>query len=231
MNYGRVEGTADLQLSYLVLEMFLYRAILRPLANSPQPPPISEDKEPPPMSSPWFLEDLTFDGHGFDQLPASNFLELGEAAEATLNAAEKCAAIIVNFVGTLLPRDLGSFWHPCTFLLLPVTPPSFPVPERGREAKSTYLAGTRISFAAISNFVTLLLVQSPTAQHAWRSKYMLDIWSRTLRSQHRSHEGLMNLGLVRVNMLQMGGLEKNFVLQPHVTDVLREAQAEAELPM
>jgi hypothetical protein len=41
----------------------------------------------------------------------------------------------------------------------------------------------------------------------------------------------MNLGLVRVNMLQMGGLEKNFVLQPHVTDVLREAQAEAELPM
>ncbi|KAF7125399.1 hypothetical protein CNMCM5793_001577 [Aspergillus hiratsukae] len=202
LNYGRVEGTADLQLSYLVLEMFLYRAILRPLASSPQPPPISEDKDPSPMSSPWFLEDLTFDGHGFDQLPASNFLELGEAAEATLNAAEKCAAILVNFVGTLLPRDFGSFWHP----------------------------RTRICFAAVSNFVTLLLVQSPTAKHAWKSKYMLDIWSRTLRSQHRSHEGLMNLGLVRVNMLQMGGLEKNFVLQPHVADVLRQAQVEAELP-
>jgi hypothetical protein len=39
----------------------------------------------------------------------------------------------------------------------------------------------------------------------------------------------MNLGLVRVNMLQMGGLEKNFILLPHVTDVLRGDQVEAEL--
>jgi hypothetical protein len=118
MNYGRVEGAADLHISYLVLEMFLYRAILRPLARSPPPPPISDDEDPPAMSPPWFLEDLTFDGHGFDQLPALNFSELGEAAEATLNAAEKCTAIIANFVGTLLPRDFGSFWHPCKFLLL-----------------------------------------------------------------------------------------------------------------
>lgn len=115
MNYGRVEGAADLHFSYLVLEMFLYRAILRPLARSPPPPPISDDENHPSMSSPWFLEDLTFDEHGFDQLPALDFLELGEAAEATLNAAEKCTAIIVNFVGTLLPRDFGSFWHPCKF--------------------------------------------------------------------------------------------------------------------
>jgi hypothetical protein len=41
----------------------------------------------------------------------------------------------------------------------------------------------------------------------------------------------MNLGLVRVHMLQMGGLEKNFILSRHVTEVLREDQTEAELPM
>lgn len=42
-----------------------------------------------------------------------NSMQLGEAEEATLKAAEKCAAIIVNFVGALVPHEFGSFWHPC----------------------------------------------------------------------------------------------------------------------
>jgi hypothetical protein len=93
--------------------MFLYRAILRPLARSPPPPPISDDTDPTPLGSFWLVEDLTFDRHGFDQLPAMNSMQLGEAEEATLKAAEKCAAIIVNFVGALVPYEFGSFWHPC----------------------------------------------------------------------------------------------------------------------
>lgn len=98
-------------------------------------------------------------------------------------------------------------------------------------ANQHYLEGIRICFAAVSNFVTLLLIQAPTGPHAWRSKHLLDMWSHTLRSQHRSHEGLMNLGLVRVRMLQMGGLEKTFILPPHVTEIVREDQIGAELPM
>lgn len=100
--------------------MFLYRAILRPLAQSPPPPPISDDTDPTPMGAFWLVEDLTFDTHGFDQLPAMNSMQLGEAEEATLKAAEKCAAIIVNFVGALAPHEFGSFWHPCRLSVHPL---------------------------------------------------------------------------------------------------------------
>ncbi|KAL2706116.1 hypothetical protein AAEP93_001366 [Penicillium crustosum] len=191
-----VEGAADLHFSYLVLEMFLYRAILRPLARSPPPPPISDDTDPTSMGSSWLVEDLTFDRHVFDQLPLMNSMQLGEAEEATLKAAEKCAAIIVNFVGALVPHEFGSFWHPWN----------------------------RICFAAVSNFITLLLVQAPTRQHALRSKDLLDLWSHTLRYQHRSHESLMKLGLVRLNQMQIEGLENIFNLPAHVSDILRDKQ-------
>lgn len=66
----------------------------------------------------WLLEDLGYDGHGLDQLPAVDVSEFGEAAEATLNAAEKCAGIIVNFVGALAPKDFDTFWYPCECYLL-----------------------------------------------------------------------------------------------------------------
>ncbi|CDM31751.1 Zn(2)-C6 fungal-type DNA-binding domain [Penicillium roqueforti FM164] len=191
-----IEGASDLHFSYLVLEMFLYRAILRPLAQSPPPPPISDDTDPTPMGAFWLVEDLTFDTHGFDQLPAMNSMQLGEAEEATLKAAEKCAAIIVNFVGALAPHEFGSFWHPWN----------------------------RICFAAVSNFVTLLLVQAPTRQHALRSRDLLELWSHTLRCQHWSHEGLMKLGLVRLNQMQIEGLENIFNLPAHVSEILRDTQ-------
>ncbi|KGO48660.1 Transcription factor, fungi [Penicillium expansum] len=194
---NRVEGAGDLHFSYLVLEMFLYRAILRPLARSPPPPPISDDNDPTPMGSLWPVEDLTSDRHVFDQLPAMNSMQLGEAEEATLKAAEKCAAIILNFVGALVPHEFGSFWHPF------------------------YLPGNRTCFAAVSNFVTLLLVQAPTRQHALRSRDLLDLWSHTLRCQHRSHEGLMQLGLVRLNQMQIEGLDNIFNLPAHVSEILQ----------
>ncbi|KAJ5578634.1 transcriptional regulator family: Fungal Specific TF [Penicillium hispanicum] len=193
---SREQGIADLHFSYLVVEMFLYRGILRPLAQSPPPPPIADDTSPRPINSTWSIEELTFDGHGFDQLPSLNFMELGQAEEATLNAAEKCAAIIVNFVGTLLSQDFGTFWHPWN----------------------------RTCFAAVSNFVTLLLVQAPTKQHAFQSKNLLHLWSNTLRCQHRSHEGLMNLGLIRLDTLQINGLESNFILPKHVAELLMNSQ-------
>jgi hypothetical protein len=108
----RREGAGVLHFTYLTLELFVYRAILRPLARSPPPPPIIADDKTS-ESTMWLLEDLGFDGHGLDQLPAVDVSEFGDAAEATLNAAEKCAGIIVNFVGALELRDFDMFWYPC----------------------------------------------------------------------------------------------------------------------
>lgn len=65
--------------------------------------------------TPWLLDDLTLENFELDQLPSVDFAEFGEAAEVTLNAAEKCAGIIVNFVATLVAQDFDVLWYPCTF--------------------------------------------------------------------------------------------------------------------
>ncbi|OKL61816.1 hypothetical protein UA08_03028 [Talaromyces atroroseus] len=185
------EGAGVLHFAYLTLELFVYRAILRPLARSPPPPPIIADDKSS-ESTMWLLEDLGFDGYGLDQLPAVDVSEFGEAAEATLNAAEKCAGIIVNFVGALEPRDFDMFWYPWT----------------------------RICFATMTNFICLLLVQALTEQHASRTKHLLEIWTQNLSRQYRNHENLMALGLVRLHSLVTGGLGSNFIVPPQVAKVL-----------
>jgi hypothetical protein len=65
--------------------------------------------------TPWLLDDLTLENFELDQLPSVDFAEFGEAAEVTLNAAEKCAGIIVNFVATLVAQDFDVLWYPCTY--------------------------------------------------------------------------------------------------------------------
>ncbi|EED19110.1 conserved hypothetical protein [Talaromyces stipitatus ATCC 10500] len=189
-NTPHIEGVSSLHFAYLILELFVYRAILRPLARSPPPPPIADDKDPQNIA--WLLEDLGCDGQGLDQLPVVDFSELGDAAEATLNAAEKCAGIIVNFVGAMTEVDFDTFWYPWT----------------------------RISFATVSNFILLLLIQAPTAQHASRTKHLLDIWLQNLSCQYKNHENLMSLGLVRLSTLMADGLERNFNISSHVAEIL-----------
>ncbi|KUL83677.1 hypothetical protein ZTR_07504 [Talaromyces verruculosus] len=189
-NTPAIEGVSSLHFAYLILELFVYRAILRPLARSPPPPPIADDRDPQDIA--WLLEDLGYDGQGLDQLPVVDFSELGDAAEATLNAAEKCAGIIVNFVGALTPVDFDTFWYPWT----------------------------RISFATVSNFILLLLIQAPTSQHASLTKHLLDIWLQNLSRQYKNHENLMSLGLVRLRTLMADGLVRNFIVSPHLAEVL-----------
>lgn len=115
-----------MHLSYLTLEMYLYRAILRPLARSLPPPTIlpenstyipgiwgtCADGQTPSISS-WMLDELTMDTIELGQLPGVDFAEFGDAAEVTLNSAEKCAGIIVKFVANLVAKDFDVHWYPC----------------------------------------------------------------------------------------------------------------------
>jgi hypothetical protein len=216
-NTPRIEGVSSLHFAYLILELFVYRAILRPLARSPPPPPIADDKDPQDIA--WLLEDLGYDGQGLDQLPVVDFSELGDAAEATLNAAEKCAGIIVNFVGALTPVDFDTFWYPCESLMITYM----------RQLLTS--TGTRISFATVSNFILLLLIQAPTSQHASRTKHLLDIWLQNLSRQYKNHENLMSLGLVRLRTLMADGLARNFIVSPHLAEVLNTGSTDnGEIP-
>ncbi|KAH8701582.1 fungal-specific transcription factor domain-containing protein [Talaromyces proteolyticus] len=186
-----IEGVCALHFAYLTLELFVYRAILRPLARSPPPPPIvADDKNSQTMM--WLLEDLGIDGYGLDPFLSVDISEFGDAAEATLNAAQKCAGIIVNFVGALSSSDLDTFWYPWS----------------------------RICFATVSNYITLLLIQAPTGHHASRAKYLLDSWSLNLGRQYNHNQPLLSLGLVRLRTFLNEGLGRTFIMPPHVTSVL-----------
>lgn len=79
--------------------------------------------------------------------------------------------------------------------------------------------GSRIGFATMSNFVLLLLIQAPTTQHAKESKIIADTWRRTLRFQSKSCEQ-MNLGMLRLDAIYWSGMEKSFIVEPHVKGVL-----------
>ncbi|KAL2825500.1 fungal-specific transcription factor domain-containing protein [Aspergillus cavernicola] len=149
---GHCKGAAVLNLSYLALEVLLYRAILRPLGQASPPPPIAnEEIETGFPEFQLLFENL--DVEHLTQLPALETLEFDEAAEVTINAAEKCAGISINFLSRLTSTDFDSFWH----------------------------SWSRIFFSLVSNFILLLLVQAPTAEHAIRSKQMLDRWTQSLR--------------------------------------------------
>lgn len=220
-------GVATLHISYLTLELFLYRAILRCLAKSPPPPPILPETsnvvdfwtgtalDLRPSISDWLLDDLAMIDFGSEKTTANSFTDMGDAAEATLNAAEKCAGIFASFVSNLVARDFDIMWYPCEYLYRALDP--------GRSYSynlTLTLPGMRVCFAAVSSFIVLLLVQAPTPRHASRSVELLQMWSSALQSQHKSNPRLLTLGLVRLHGLQASELGQAFMLSPAAAEVL-----------
>lgn len=76
-------------------------------------------------------------------------------------------------------------------------------------------------FPSISTFIVLLLIQSPTAESANESKYLLDMWSQTLRLQTAVFTQ-MRMGLLRLDTMIYFGLERLFHCPPYISKVLRE---------
>ncbi|KAL3469799.1 hypothetical protein BJX99DRAFT_240629 [Aspergillus californicus] len=88
---------AHLRLSYLTLELFIYRALLRPIGSTvseARDAPQSTNTQPPDRRVTELLDDNSVD----------------TAVEATCIAAEGCAALIVSYVAGLKSRDFNSFW-------------------------------------------------------------------------------------------------------------------------
>ncbi|PGH10712.1 hypothetical protein AJ79_05303 [Helicocarpus griseus UAMH5409] len=185
-----------LQFGYVVLEVFVFRALLRPMVLSSAPPPLLEECEDF-ASFVNLVNECAFEIPGVDDgepILAVDILDEHGAGNTVLKAAENCAAKALGIVMRMTNYNLSEFWF----------------------------YWSRIGFAAISNFMMLLLVQAPTKDHAVRAKRLVYLWRQTLRTQSQGCE-LMNLALVRLDGLLSTGLGRNFHLPKHVKEALDES--------
>ncbi|KAF9891763.1 hypothetical protein FE257_003244 [Aspergillus nanangensis] len=194
---GLAPYPTSIHFAYLILVLFVYRALLRPMARSSSPPLIFDLDELP--ANPSALDPVTGDSPLLDcinmpeieSFPAVDLTD-HSTSETTLNAAERCASIVISFTRRLTSSDFTGFWY----------------------------SWSRISFATVSNFALLLLVQAPNAEHAAKGKQLVESWLRVLRCQSQSFP-MMKLGLTRLDAVHWAGLGQTYVLPPHVQDVIQ----------
>ncbi|KAJ4144221.1 hypothetical protein LMH87_003111 [Akanthomyces muscarius] len=185
--------------AYLTIVTYVWRALLRPTVRSSPPPRIIDVEEEPPLQDAggFFFEELSWD---FSDLPEIE-LHLEEdihahgEASATIKelhqAAQAFGGTVATFTSRLTSRHFDEFWY----------------------------SWSRIGFAVISNFLTVLLVQAPTAENAPRAKWMLESWRQTLRYQSKAFP-ILRLAMARLNAFYWGGLAETFCLPPHVQEVV-----------
>lgn len=268
---GLAPYPTSIHFAYMVLVLFVYRALLRPMARSSSPPLIFDLEEMPTNPDPNAGAnpelDASADVNGgpainegedpplldcfdmpeIESFPAVDLTDHG-TGETILNAAERCASIMVSFTRRLTSSDFVGFWYSCKFLLplcllklfsaeynsSPVrlkrypnpsfksSPPSFQHQEP-KQRKLIENVGSRISFATVSNFLLLLLIQAPNADRALKGKQLVESWLRVLRCQSQSFP-MMKLGLTRLDAVHWVGLEQTFVLPGHVAEVIQSRQ-------
>ncbi|KAI9925600.1 hypothetical protein AWENTII_012739 [Aspergillus wentii] len=181
--------------AYLLLVVFIYRALLRPMARSSSPPLIFDVDEMPASASTLAVDDYSIldfaDVPDIESFPVVDLSDAHGTGETTLNAAERCASIIISFTRRLTASDFTGFWY----------------------------SWSRIGFATVSNFTMLLLVQAPNSERAVKGKHLVDSWLRVLRCQSLSFP-LVKLGLTRLDAMHWAGLGQTFVLPQHVQDVV-----------
>ncbi|KAL4784146.1 fungal-specific transcription factor domain-containing protein [Aspergillus varians] len=182
--------------AYLLLEVFIFRALLRPMVPSKPAPRLIDESDQLP-----FLPDFTVDDYiaqiidvedvlGED-IPEVTVANEDKSIPIVLSAAENCAASMLRLISRMEAKARGTFWY----------------------------SWCRIGFATVSNFVLLLLVQAPTKEHAVRAKRLVYMWQQALRSQGRGWD-VMDLGLIRLNGPLGLGLTKTYYLPLHIREVL-----------
>lgn len=196
---GLAPYPTSIHFAYLILVLFVYRALLRPMARSSSPPLIFDLDELP--TNPSALDTAVDDSPVLDflnmpEIESFPAVELSDhsTGETTLNSAERCASIVISFTRRLTSSDFTGFWY----------------------------SWSRIGFATVSNFTLLLLVQAPNSERAAKGKQLVDSWLRVLRCQCQSFP-MMKLGLTRLDAMHWVGLGQTFVLPQHVQDVIQSA--------
>ncbi|KAL1878851.1 hypothetical protein Plec18167_004146 [Paecilomyces lecythidis] len=166
--------TAPVHFAYLTLELYLYRAVLRPLARKG------------PAGPQCVALDNSATQEDFAIEP-----DIRAGAEAVIDAAERCAEVVIEFVTNLNSSDFCGFWY----------------------------SWSRVGFAVMSNFVVLLLVQAPTEARAAKARKLVERWRKVLRLQSRYHEQ-MNLGMLRLDAMHWIGVDETFRLSSRVDNAI-----------
>ena len=192
-------SVACLHFAYITLEVLLYRALLRPLENVDfgdsiiNCQDVRQDIEVFNTGAVSSIE--AQDGHWhLEGLVTSNgdpqASFLGKA-EAIICAAEQCATVVTTFTAELMSWDFAGFWY----------------------------SWCRIGWATTSSFLALLLVQSPSVEHATMAKSLMDKWRQILRHQSKSFQD-MSLGMTRLDAMYWSDMRKLFRVNRHVNKVL-----------
>lgn len=117
---GLAPYPTSIHFAYLILVVYVYRAMLRPMARSSSPPLIFDVDEMPTTST-LPVEDSSIldfaDIPELESFPAVDVdpSEVSGTGETTLNAAERCASIVINFTKRLTASDFTGFWYSCMF--------------------------------------------------------------------------------------------------------------------
>ena len=116
---GLAPYPTSIHFAYLILVLYVYRALLRPMARSSSPPLIFDLDEMPTDPTALDLDDTSILDSivmpDLESFPAVVELTDHDTGETTLNAAERCASIVINFTRRLTPSDFTGFWYSCTF--------------------------------------------------------------------------------------------------------------------
>ncbi|KAL3481316.1 fungal-specific transcription factor domain-containing protein [Aspergillus californicus] len=195
-NTSNPDLSTSVHFAYLLLELFIFRALLRPMVRSAPAPRLIDETETIPFFPDFTVDDylaqiIDVENVPGDDVPAMTIQNEDKSVPMVLSAAESCAASLLRIITKMEARDMGTFWY----------------------------SWSRIGFATVSNFMLLLLVQAPSKEHAARAKKLVYAWQHALQSQSRGWD-MMDLGLVRLNGLLGMGLKSAFYLPVHVRETL-----------
>lgn len=102
-----------LHFAYLLLEAFIFRALLRPMVRSAAPPRLFEETDTPtPFNVDEYITQI-IEAEEVEPIPAIDMSEDHGVANAVLNAAETCAGTILRFVMRMTSSDFAAFWYSC----------------------------------------------------------------------------------------------------------------------
>ncbi|OBT70773.1 hypothetical protein VF21_10190 [Pseudogymnoascus sp. 05NY08] len=192
-------SVACLHFAYLTLKVLLYRALLRPLGSVDFKQDAVESQTGTQNTNGYITGAVTSsDAPDICRNPATldasdweHQASFRGQAEAIICAAEKCAILVTNFTAELMSWDFAGFWY----------------------------SWSRIGWATTSSFLALLLVQSPSIEHATTSKALMDKWRQMLRHQSKSFQD-MSLGTLRLDAMYWSDMRKIFRVNRHLEKVL-----------
>lgn len=118
--------STSLHFAYILLEIFIFRALLRPLVRSATPPPLFEEgTEPLPTLEMHDPESFNLIDDYISEIVEAEEIEPVPAIEmtretgiGTVKAAENCAAIMLRLVMRMVCSDLAGFWYSCALFPL-----------------------------------------------------------------------------------------------------------------